>query len=86
MTMDQRWQDSGMGATGVFMNKKATIALVTGVGDDTVPVDRSRTFARGKRHVTLLEVDDGHELTASIGVVAAAADTFLAPLLGQGQP
>jgi DNA-binding beta-propeller fold protein YncE len=27
---------AGMGATGVFMNKKATIALVTGVGDDTV--------------------------------------------------
>src|SRR3569833_2960435 len=27
---------AGTGATGVFMNKKATIALVTGVGDDTI--------------------------------------------------
>jgi hypothetical protein len=27
---------AGIGATGIFLNKKATIALVTGVGDDTV--------------------------------------------------
>jgi DNA-binding beta-propeller fold protein YncE len=27
---------AGMGATGVFLNKKATIALVTGVNDDTI--------------------------------------------------
>jgi DNA-binding beta-propeller fold protein YncE len=27
---------AGMGATGVFMNKKATIALVTGTADDTI--------------------------------------------------
>lgn len=27
---------AGMGATGVFMNKKASIALVTGVADDTI--------------------------------------------------
>lgn len=28
--------EAGMGATGVFMNKKATIALVTGVTDDSI--------------------------------------------------
>lgn len=27
---------AGMGATGIYLNKKATIALVTGTGDDTV--------------------------------------------------
>src|SRR5450755_625404 len=27
---------AGTGATGVYLNKKATIALVTGVGDDTI--------------------------------------------------
>jgi DNA-binding beta-propeller fold protein YncE len=40
---------AGMGATGVFMNKKATIALVTGTGDDTVTLftikDRQLTQA-----------------------------------------
>ena len=40
---------AGMGATGVFMNKQASIALVTGVGDDTVTLftikDRQLTQA-----------------------------------------
>jgi hypothetical protein len=52
--------------------------------DDTVSVERSRAFAHGKRHVRLVEVDDGHELTASIDVIAATTDVFLAGLLGAG--
>jgi DNA-binding beta-propeller fold protein YncE len=40
---------AGQGATGVFLNRKATIALVTGVGDDTVTLftikDRELTQA-----------------------------------------
>jgi len=39
--------EAGMGATGVFMNKKATIALITGVGDDTVTL-----FTIKDRHLT----------------------------------
>ena len=39
--------EAGMGATGVFMNKKATIALVTGVGDDTITL-----FTIKDRHLT----------------------------------
>jgi len=38
---------AGAGATGVFMNKKATIALVTGVGDDTITL-----FTIKDRHLT----------------------------------
>jgi DNA-binding beta-propeller fold protein YncE len=38
---------AGTGATGVFMNKKATIALVTGVGDDTITL-----FTIKDRHLT----------------------------------
>ena len=39
--------EAGLGATGVFMNKKATIALVTGVGDDTITL-----FTIKDRHLT----------------------------------
>ena len=39
--------EAGKGATGVFMNKKATIALVTGVGDDTITL-----FTIKDRHLT----------------------------------
>jgi len=39
--------EAGKGATGVFMNKKATIALVTGVGDDTIIL-----FTIKDRHLT----------------------------------
>ena len=39
--------EAGTGATGVFMNKKATIALVTGVGDDTITL-----FTIKDRHLT----------------------------------
>jgi Lactonase, 7-bladed beta-propeller len=38
---------AGMGATGIFLNKKATIALVTGTGDDTVTL-----FTVKDRHLT----------------------------------
>src|ERR1700750_2794122 len=38
---------AGQGATGVFLNKRATIALVTGVGDDTITL-----FTIKDRHLT----------------------------------
>jgi pimeloyl-ACP methyl ester carboxylesterase len=58
--------------------------IVHGVRDETVPIERSRTFAKGKRHVRLVEVDDGHELTLSLVRIAREADGFLAGLLGPG--
>src|SRR3954463_15917738 len=39
--------EAGIGATGVYMDKKATIALVTGVGDDTITL-----FTIKDRHLT----------------------------------
>jgi uncharacterized protein len=56
--------------------------IVHGVRDDTVEVQRSRTFAAGKSHVRLVEVDDGHELAGSLARIAHEADGFLAGLLG----
>ncbi|MDQ3262845.1 MAG: alpha/beta fold hydrolase [Myxococcota bacterium] len=56
--------------------------IVHGVQDDTVDVELSRTWAKGKRHVKLIEVGDGHELTASLPRIISEADRFLAPFLG----
>jgi uncharacterized protein len=56
--------------------------IVHGVRDDTVDVARSRAFAQGKRHVRLVEVDDGHELRGSLPRIKAESDAFLAGFLG----
>lgn len=53
--------------------------IVHGVRDEVVPVERSRRFAAGKRHVKLVEVDDGHELVASLDVALAEAASLFAP-------
>jgi pimeloyl-ACP methyl ester carboxylesterase len=53
--------------------------IVHGRNDDTVDPQLSRDFARGKRWVHLMEVDDGHELTQSVDCIAEAATEFLAP-------
>jgi pimeloyl-ACP methyl ester carboxylesterase len=49
--------------------------------DAVVDVERSRVFAAGKRHVRLVELDDGHELTATLPRVLAESEAFLAPFL-----
>jgi uncharacterized protein len=54
---------------------------VHGRRDQTVDIDLSRSFARGRRHVRLLELDDAHELTATLPHTLAAAEAFLAPFL-----
>lgn len=62
---------------------RVPVLIVHGSGDDTVEIETSRRFAEGKRHVRLVEVDDGHELAASLGRIAAEADDFLVPFLGR---
>ncbi|HEU4726807.1 MAG TPA: YqiA/YcfP family alpha/beta fold hydrolase [Kofleriaceae bacterium] len=56
--------------------------ILHGTRDDVVPIDCSRTFARDKRHVRLVELDDGHDLLASLPSMFEEADRFLAPWLG----
>jgi len=57
--------------------------ILHGTRDDVVSIERSRTFARGKPHVQLIELDDGHELTASLPRLLVEADRFLVPWLGR---
>jgi len=58
---------------------RVPVLIVHGRGDEVVDIERSRAFARGKHHVRLVEVDDGHELGASIPRILAEAEAFFAP-------
>lgn len=58
---------------------RVPVCIVHGTKDDVVDIERSRHFAHGKRHVRLVEVDDGHELVASIPRILSEAEAFFAP-------
>lgn len=57
--------------------------ILHGTRDEVVAIEHSRTFARDKPHVRLIELDDGHDLIASVPRMLAEADQFLAPWLGR---
>ncbi len=51
--------------------------IVHGIHDATVPVAHARRFAAGRANVRLVEVDDGHELIASLPRIFEETDRFL---------
>ncbi len=51
--------------------------IVHGTNDDTVPIDHARRFARDRPNVEMIEVEDGHELIATLPRVLAESDRFL---------
>lgn len=69
-------------AGGPWPDVRVPTLIIHGRRDETVDINLSRTWSAGKRHVRLVEVDDGHELTSSLDVITREADAFLAPLLG----
>lgn len=54
--------------------------IVHGTRDESVDIDLSRTFAKGRPHVRLVEVDDDHQLIASIPRIGKEIDRLLADL------
>ncbi|MCY1030378.1 alpha/beta fold hydrolase [Corallococcus sp. BB11-1] len=68
---------------GVWPDVRVPTLIVHGRRDDTCDVRYSREWAQGRRHVRLVEVDDGHELTASLETIAREADAFLTPWRGE---
>jgi hypothetical protein len=68
---------------GPLPDVRVPTLIVHGRQDDVVPIAVSREMAAGRRHVRLVEVDDGHDLVSSLGLIAKEADAFLAPLLGR---
>jgi pimeloyl-ACP methyl ester carboxylesterase len=55
--------------------------IVHGRQDTTTELAYSREWAQGRRHVRLVEVEDGHELVDSLERITAEADEFLRPFL-----
>lgn len=58
---------------------RVPVCIVHGTRDEVVPVEGSRAWASRRRHVRLIEVDDGHELSASIDLILTEAERFLRP-------
>jgi pimeloyl-ACP methyl ester carboxylesterase len=63
--------------TGGWPDVRVPTLIIHGRTDDTCLLRYSRQWAEGKRHVRLVEVDDGHELTASLPRINAESDDFL---------
>lgn len=67
---------------GPWPDVRVPVLIIHGARDQVADPALSREWARGKRHVRLVEVDDTHELTSSLPRIAAEADAFLRPFLG----
>ncbi len=68
---------------GASPDVRVPVRIVHGTRDDVVDVQLSRDWSAGRRHVRLVEVDDGHELVASVPRVLAEADEFFRPFFGE---
>jgi pimeloyl-ACP methyl ester carboxylesterase len=67
---------------GGWPDVRVPTLILHGRQDEVVDIALSRTFAAGKRHVRLVELDDGHELTATLPRILEEATAFLTPFLG----
>ncbi|MGE0870449.1 MAG: YqiA/YcfP family alpha/beta fold hydrolase [Kofleriaceae bacterium] len=52
--------------------------ILHGRHDEVVPIETSRELARARPNVTLIELDDGHELIASLPRLLDEAEPFVA--------
>jgi pimeloyl-ACP methyl ester carboxylesterase len=66
---------------GGWPDVRVPTLVVHGKRDDVVRIAGSREWAAGKRHVRLVEVDDGHELVGSLALIAQEAGHHLASFL-----
>jgi len=64
---------------GRWPDVRVPTLLIHGREDTTTAIEFSRDWARGKPHVRLVEVEDGHELTASLELIQSEVDAFLRP-------
>ncbi len=62
-----------------YPDVRVPTCIVHGTRDDVVDIELARTWAKDRRHVRLVEVDDGHELVASLPRIFAEANAFFAP-------
>jgi pimeloyl-ACP methyl ester carboxylesterase len=75
---DARSLDCRMGG---WPDVRVPTLIIHGKKDETVDISGSRTWAQGKPHVRVIEVDDGHDLGASLPRIFIEAKKFLSPFL-----
>jgi uncharacterized protein len=66
-------------SAGHWPDVRVPTLLIHGRQDTTTAIGFSREWARDKAHVRLVEVEDGHELTASLELIQTEVDDFLRP-------
>lgn len=73
---------------GELPDVRVPTRIVHGLRDEVVDIESSREWARGKPLIRLREVDDAHELTASVPLILDEADDFfgLPPKLARRAP
>ncbi|SEU35555.1 YqiA/YcfP family alpha/beta fold hydrolase [Stigmatella erecta] len=64
---------------GPWPDVRVPTLVIHGRQDTTTAIEFSRDWARGKPHVRLVEVEDGHELTASLALIQSEVEAFLRP-------
>lgn len=65
-------------STPPYPAARCPILIVHGTRDETVPIDSSRRYAAEHANVRLLEVDDVHDLLASIPTIVSESTRFFA--------
>jgi len=80
--IDFGFAEEAMAIDAGYPDVRVPTLILHGVGDQSVPIETSRAFARDKRHVRLVELDDGHDLLTSLPRLLEESDQFLAPWLG----
>jgi pimeloyl-ACP methyl ester carboxylesterase len=71
---------------GGWPDVRVPTLILHGRNDEVVDIELSREIVRGRPWMRLIELDDGHELVASLPTILAEADAFLAPWLGAPPP
>jgi pimeloyl-ACP methyl ester carboxylesterase len=61
-----------------YPNIRVPTLILHGLNDDVVPFESSRAFAIGKDWIDLVELEDGHELVASLDTLLDESEAFLA--------
>lgn len=79
---DVRALEESRGGDG-WPDVRVPTLILHGRADDVVPLDSSRRFAAGRPHVQLVELDDSHELLATLETIGERAERFLAPWIGE---
>jgi pimeloyl-ACP methyl ester carboxylesterase len=78
---DVRRLEESRGGDG-WPDVRVPTLILHGRADDVILLESSRRFAAGRPHVELVELDDGHELLATLDRIGEHAERFLAPWIG----